>query len=84
MEEWIAWRVIKLGEVLDLEKASNGVFGSSGEVLDLVQKAWAKQKFSEDSTKCTNKGSDESLSGVDKGLHQGSNQVPNLIVHCQD
>ena len=36
---------IKLGEVLDLEKASNEVSGSSGVVLDLVQKAWAKQKL---------------------------------------
>ena len=45
LEEWIAWRVIKLGEVLDLEKASNEVSGSSGKVLDLVQKAWAKQKL---------------------------------------
>jgi hypothetical protein len=45
-----------------------------------------KTKVTEDSTKSTNKGSDESLSevNVDKGLDKGSNQVPNLIVLCQD
>ena len=43
-----------------------------------------KTKVTEDSTKCTNKGSDESLSEVDKGLDKGSNQVPNLIVLCQE
>ncbi len=37
--------MIKLGEVLELEKASNEVSESSGEVLDFVQKAWAKQKL---------------------------------------